>query len=92
MLRMINLPPHLYQTSDESKKRKRAKTLVEKAKVIQQSMKAVVKEQKPVRRSSRSEATTKRSYCEDEVQLKANNSDGSLATGQQLTGTGPLFN
>lgn len=53
-------------TPDQSKKRKRAKTLVEKAKVIQQSKKAAVKEQEAPRRSSRSEATTKRSYCEDE--------------------------
>lgn len=60
----------LFQTSEESKKRKRAKTLVEKAKVIQQSRKASVKEQEATRRSSRSEANIKRSYCEDEVQAK----------------------
>lgn len=70
---MINLPCQFYQTPDQSKKRKRAKTLVEKAKVIQQSKKAAVKEQEAPRRSSRSEATAKRTYCEDEVQPEARN-------------------
>ena len=62
----------LFQTSNESKKRKQAKKLVEKAKVIQQSKKAAVEEKGPLRRSSRGEASIKKSYCEDEVQfLKA---------------------
>lgn len=70
---MINLPCQFYQTSDEWKKRKRVKASVEKAKVNQQSKKAAVKEQEAPRRSSRSEATVKRSYCEDEVQVNGKN-------------------
>lgn len=60
------------QTSEDSKKRKQAKKLVEKAKVIQQSKKAAVEEKDTLRRSSRAEASAKKSYCEDEVRLKAN--------------------
>ena len=48
---------------------------MEKARVIQQSKKAAVKEKGTLRRSSRAEASTKKSYCEDEVQLKANKAD-----------------
>uniref|UniRef100_UPI0037E7891F ATPase family AAA domain-containing protein 5 n=1 Tax=Semicossyphus pulcher TaxID=241346 RepID=UPI0037E7891F len=54
------------KTSNDSKKRKQAKKLVEKAKVIQQSKKAAVKEKGSLRRSSRAEASNKKSYCEDE--------------------------
>lgn len=43
--------------------------MVEKAKIIQQSKKAAVAEKGTLRRSSRAEASTKKSYCEDEVQL-----------------------
>lgn len=57
----------LFQTSNDSKKRKRAKKLVEKARVIQQSKKAAVEEKGILRRSSRTEASTKKSYGEDEV-------------------------
>nr|XP_020512165.1 ATPase family AAA domain-containing protein 5-like isoform X1 [Labrus bergylta] len=58
--------PVAAKASSDAKKRKQAKKLVEKAKVIQQSKKAVVKEKGTVRRSSRAEASAKRSYCEDE--------------------------
>lgn len=60
---------HLFQTSHKT--RKRAKKLVEKARVIQQNKKAAAAEEKGnLRRSSRSEASAKKSYCEDEVRLK----------------------
>ncbi|XP_035471598.2 ATPase family AAA domain-containing protein 5 isoform X1 [Scophthalmus maximus] len=52
--------------SNESKKRKQAKKLVEKAKVIQQSKKTAHEEKGTVRRSSRNEASNKKSYCENE--------------------------
>ncbi|XP_008284819.1 ATPase family AAA domain-containing protein 5 [Stegastes partitus] len=58
------------KTPRESKKRKQAKKLVEKAKVLQQSKKSSVEEKSSLRRSSRSEASVRRSYCEDEVQWK----------------------
>lgn len=58
---------YVFQTSKESKKRKKAKKLVEKAKEIQQSKKAGSKEKVSLRRSSRAEASTKKSYCENEV-------------------------
>ncbi|XP_039978836.1 ATPase family AAA domain-containing protein 5 isoform X2 [Xiphias gladius] len=54
------------KTSNESKKRKQAKKLVEKAKVIQQSKKTTVGEKGTLRRSSRTEASIKKSYCENE--------------------------
>lgn len=54
------------KTSNESKKRKQAKKLVEKAKVIQQNKKAAVEEGGILRRSSRAEASSRKSYCEDE--------------------------
>ncbi|XP_029293538.1 ATPase family AAA domain-containing protein 5 [Cottoperca gobio] len=54
------------KTSKDSKKIKQAKKLVEKARVIQQSKKTAVKEKGTLRRSSRTEASDKRSYCEDE--------------------------
>ncbi|XP_029015494.1 ATPase family AAA domain-containing protein 5 [Betta splendens] len=50
---------------NECKKRRQAKKLVEKAKIIQQSKKTSV-EKGALRRSSRKEAVMKRSYCEDE--------------------------
>ncbi|XP_041830983.1 ATPase family AAA domain-containing protein 5 isoform X2 [Melanotaenia boesemani] len=53
------------ETSSKSEKRKQAKKLVEKAKVIQQSKKTSVEENTP-RRSSRTKTSVKRSYCEDE--------------------------
>lgn len=56
------------QTSNESKKRKQAKKLVEKAKVIQQSKKTCVEQKSTLRRSTRNEASIQKSYCEDEVQ------------------------
>ncbi|XP_076609751.1 ATPase family AAA domain-containing protein 5 isoform X1 [Chaetodon auriga] len=54
------------KTSNDTKKRKQAKKLVEKARVIQQSKKAAVKEKGTLRRSARAEASTKKSYCEAE--------------------------
>ncbi|XP_039680984.1 ATPase family AAA domain-containing protein 5 [Perca fluviatilis] len=54
------------KTSTDSKKRSRAKKLVEKARAIQQNKKTAVKDEGTLRRSSRTEASTKRSYCEDE--------------------------
>lgn len=57
----------LFQTSNDSKKRKRAEKLVEKARKIQLSEKAAVEEKGILRRSSRTEASTKKSYDEDEV-------------------------
>ncbi|XP_041634457.1 ATPase family AAA domain-containing protein 5 [Cheilinus undulatus] len=59
-------PPVAAKVSAESKKRKQAKKLVEKAKVIQQSKKGADKEKDTLRRSSRTEASLKKSYCEDE--------------------------
>uniref|UniRef100_A0A8D3AL34 ATPase family AAA domain containing 5a n=1 Tax=Scophthalmus maximus TaxID=52904 RepID=A0A8D3AL34_SCOMX len=56
-----------FQKSNESKKRKQAKKLVEKAKVIQQSKKTAHEEKGTVRRSSRNEASNKKSYCENET-------------------------
>ncbi|GLD66733.1 ATPase family AAA domain-containing protein 5-like protein [Lates japonicus] len=53
------------KTSNESKKRQQAKKLVEKAKVIQQSKKSAA-EKGTLRRSSRNEASIKKSYCENE--------------------------
>nr|XP_046270045.1 ATPase family AAA domain-containing protein 5 isoform X2 [Scatophagus argus] len=58
--------PLATKTSDNSKKRKQAKRLVEKARVIQQSKKTAVKERSTLRRSSRAEASARKSYCEDE--------------------------
>lgn len=45
---------------------------MEKARVIQQSKKTAVEEKGTLRRSSRAGGSTKKSYCEDEVQFKAN--------------------
>lgn len=53
------------KNANDSKKRRQAKKLVEKAKVIQQSKKTV-EEKGNLRRSSRAEASMKKSYCEDE--------------------------
>uniref|UniRef100_A0A3Q3NF35 ATPase family AAA domain containing 5a n=1 Tax=Mastacembelus armatus TaxID=205130 RepID=A0A3Q3NF35_9TELE len=49
-----------------SKKRKQAKKLVNKAKVIQQSKRTRAEEKGTLRRSSRNQASIKKSYCEDE--------------------------
>ncbi|CAK6964868.1 ATPase family AAA domain-containing protein 5 [Scomber scombrus] len=57
------LAPH---TSNDSKKRKRAKKLVEKAIAIQKSKISAVEVKSTLRRSSRSEASFTKSYCEDE--------------------------
>lgn len=59
----------LFQAPDkENKKIKKAKQLVEKAKVMQQSKRAATAEEKSApRRSSRREATSRKSYCENEV-------------------------
>uniref|UniRef100_UPI003AAECB60 ATPase family AAA domain-containing protein 5 isoform X2 n=1 Tax=Centroberyx gerrardi TaxID=166262 RepID=UPI003AAECB60 len=54
------------KTSNASKRRNQAKKLVEKAKVIQQSKKPAVEVKSSLRRSSRSQTSTKKSYCEDE--------------------------
>ncbi|KAM4531241.1 ATPase family AAA domain-containing protein 5 isoform 1-T2 [Odontesthes bonariensis] len=54
------------ETFSKSEKRKQAKKLLEKAKVIQHSKKTL-EEKDSLRRSSRSK--TKRSYCEDEVSV-----------------------
>uniref|UniRef100_A0A3Q2XJ85 ATPase family AAA domain containing 5a n=1 Tax=Hippocampus comes TaxID=109280 RepID=A0A3Q2XJ85_HIPCM len=54
-----------FKTSDNSKKQKKAKKLVAKAKAVQQTKKDVV-EKNTLRRSSRTEASISKSYCEDE--------------------------
>ncbi|XP_056263581.1 ATPase family AAA domain-containing protein 5 isoform X2 [Pseudoliparis swirei] len=54
------------KTSNDFKKRRQAKKLVEKARVIQQSKKTADKEKSSVRRSSRNEASSKMRYCDDE--------------------------
>lgn len=56
-----------FQVLNESKKRKQAKKLVEKAKVIQQNKKTCAEEKSTLRRSTRNEASMKKSYWEDEV-------------------------
>ncbi|TNN80578.1 ATPase family AAA domain-containing protein 5 [Liparis tanakae] len=56
------------KTSNDLKKRRQAKKLVEKARVIQQSKKTADKGKSTVRRSSRTEASSKMRYCDDEVQ------------------------
>ncbi|KAM4598279.1 ATPase family AAA domain-containing protein 5 [Polymixia lowei] len=60
------LSPLATKISNASKKRKRAKKLVEKAKVIQQSKKMTAEDKITTRRSSRSQASTKKCYYEDE--------------------------
>ncbi|KAK5856413.1 hypothetical protein PBY51_008011 [Eleginops maclovinus] len=55
--------------SNESKTRKQAKKLVEKAKVIQQSKKTAVKEKGTLRLSSRTETSDKKSYWEEETSV-----------------------
>nr|WKN12652.1 Atad5a [Haplophryne mollis] len=52
--------------TNDSKKRKQAKKLLEKARTIQQSKKAAVEDKGTFRRSSRTEASAKKTYCEDE--------------------------
>ncbi|XP_034395396.1 ATPase family AAA domain-containing protein 5 isoform X2 [Cyclopterus lumpus] len=53
-------------SNDQTSKRRQAKKLVEKARVIQQSKKTADKEKGTIRRSTRTEASTKMRYCEDE--------------------------
>uniref|UniRef100_A0A671X6Z8 ATPase family AAA domain containing 5a n=1 Tax=Sparus aurata TaxID=8175 RepID=A0A671X6Z8_SPAAU len=76
----------LFQTSNESKKRKQAKKLVEKARVIQQSKKAAAEEKGTLRRSSRGKASIKKSYCEDEEALCS-----ELLTNSQRLGVDLLY-
>uniref|UniRef100_A0A3B4YSN4 ATPase family AAA domain containing 5a n=1 Tax=Seriola lalandi dorsalis TaxID=1841481 RepID=A0A3B4YSN4_SERLL len=79
----------LYQHfSKRSKKRKQAKKLVEKAKVIQQSKKTAVEEKGTLRRSSRNEAAIKKSYCENEdsiICLEDNETTRQTAQGKGKT-------
>lgn len=52
----------------DSKKRKKAQKLLQKAKAFQQSRQAATTEEKtPLRRSSRHQETAKRNYCESGV-------------------------
>ncbi|XP_054615183.1 ATPase family AAA domain-containing protein 5 [Dunckerocampus dactyliophorus] len=60
-------PPLTSNASNDSKKQKKAKKLVEKAKAFQQTKKAAAVEvNNTLRRSSRTEAAIAKSYCEDE--------------------------
>ncbi|TMS14725.1 ATPase family AAA domain-containing protein 5 [Larimichthys crocea] len=77
------------KTSEDSKKRKQAKKLVEKAKVIQQSKKAAVEEKDTLRRSSRAEASAKKSYCEDEAPKVA--SQGQEKTARKVSAVISIF-
>ncbi|XP_068192664.1 ATPase family AAA domain-containing protein 5 isoform X2 [Antennarius striatus] len=52
--------------TNNSKKRKQAKKLVEKARMIQKSKKAAVEVKGSLRCSSRAKASARKSYCEDE--------------------------
>ncbi|XP_034045305.1 ATPase family AAA domain-containing protein 5 [Thalassophryne amazonica] len=52
--------------SDNSKKRNQAKKLVEKAKAVQKSKRAAVEVKSTRRHSLRTEASVRKSYCEDE--------------------------
>ncbi|XP_044037648.1 ATPase family AAA domain-containing protein 5 isoform X2 [Siniperca chuatsi] len=67
------------KTANESKKRKQAKKLVKKARVIQRSKKTAVKEKGTLRRSSRTETSTKKSYCEDEDSVICLEEDQTVA-------------
>ncbi|XP_061557224.1 ATPase family AAA domain-containing protein 5 [Phycodurus eques] len=58
--------PLASNASDNSKKQKKAKKLVEKAKAIQQIKKGAIEKKSTLRRSSRTEASISKSYCEDE--------------------------
>ncbi|XP_054463867.1 ATPase family AAA domain-containing protein 5 isoform X2 [Anoplopoma fimbria] len=78
--------PLATKTSNYSKKRKQAKKLVEKAKVIQQSKKTAVKEKGSLRRSSRAEASAKKIYCEDEDSVICLEKD-QTATAQEKSKT-----
>ncbi|KAM3863860.1 ATPase family AAA domain-containing protein 5 [Diretmus argenteus] len=74
-------------TSTASKGRKQAKKLVEKAKLIQQSKKTATEVKNTLRRSSRSQASTKKSYCEDEDSVICLEDD-KTATVQVVAGKG----
>lgn len=57
-----------FKAPDNSKKQKKAKKLVAKAKAVQQTKKDAV-EKNTLRRSSRTEASISKSYCDDEVRF-----------------------
>ncbi|KAM6965903.1 ATPase family AAA domain-containing protein 5 [Tautogolabrus adspersus] len=78
--------PVAAKASNDAKKRKQAKKLVEKAKVIQQSKKAAVKEKGTLRRSSRAEASAKKSYCDEDsvICLEENQSAAPVKTRKSL--------
>ncbi|XP_057673840.1 ATPase family AAA domain-containing protein 5 isoform X1 [Corythoichthys intestinalis] len=52
--------------SDNAKKQNKAKKLVEKAKAVQQIKRDAIENKRTLRRSSRTEASISKSYCEDE--------------------------
>uniref|UniRef100_A0A3B4ZSR2 ATPase family AAA domain-containing protein 5-like n=1 Tax=Stegastes partitus TaxID=144197 RepID=A0A3B4ZSR2_9TELE len=82
-------PPDANQSPiRESKKRKQAKKLVEKAKVLQQSKKSSVEEKSSLRRSSRSEASVRRSYCEDETDTVKTTADIHVVFSFSVQGSG----
>nr|XP_057905227.1 ATPase family AAA domain-containing protein 5 isoform X2 [Doryrhamphus excisus] len=58
--------PLTSNASNDSKKQKKAKKLVEKEKAVQQTKKAPAAKVNTLRRSSRTEAAMAKSYCEDE--------------------------
>ncbi|XP_076865224.1 ATPase family AAA domain-containing protein 5 isoform X2 [Brachyhypopomus gauderio] len=66
--------------SSSLKKRKQAKQLVQKAKALKQSKRAVAVETPPVRRSARTKEAVKTNYCEDE---------DSVVFVEDLTSTAP---
>ncbi|KAG7504487.1 ATPase family AAA domain-containing protein 5-like [Solea senegalensis] len=77
----------------ESKKRKQAKKLVEKAKVMQQSKKTAAEKRSPLRRSSRYETSIKKSYCENEdsvICLEDDQSATSLKAPEKSKNRKPL--
>ncbi|XP_028268640.1 ATPase family AAA domain-containing protein 5 isoform X2 [Parambassis ranga] len=74
--------------SNETKKRKQAKKVVEKAKAIQQSQKMSVREKSNLRRSVRNEASIKRSYCEAEDSVICIEEDQTATPQQRAPGQG----
>eukprot|EP00063_Salmo_salar_P083430 XP_014058265.1 PREDICTED: ATPase family AAA domain-containing protein 5-like isoform X1 [Salmo salar] len=81
------LSPLATKESNASKKRKKAKRLVEKAREIQKSKKAAADKegQRSLRRSSRSQVSVKKSYNEDEdsVVCVEDSQDGSAPTAKE---------
>uniref|UniRef100_A0A4W5R9B4 ATPase family AAA domain containing 5a n=1 Tax=Hucho hucho TaxID=62062 RepID=A0A4W5R9B4_9TELE len=81
------LSPLASKESNASKKRKKAKKLVEKARAIQQSKKVTADKegQSSLRRSSRSQVSVKKSYNEDEdsVVCVEDSQDGSAPTAKE---------